>query len=58
MNTPLLQRLENKKNRKLAEIHDYDRKSREIELQRERARGEVSALEDAIDEVKREMPGV
>lgn len=56
MNAPLLQRLENRRNRKLSEIHECDRKSREIELQRERVRGEVCALEDAIDEVKKEMP--
>ena len=54
MNTPLLQRLENRKNRKLSDIRECERKMRDLEMQRERLRGEVSSLEDAIDEVKAE----
>jgi len=52
--TPLIQRLKNRKNRSLACIHECDRKMRDLELQRERHRGEVSSLEDAIDEAKQE----
>ncbi len=54
MNSPLIQRLETRKNRALAAIYECDKKHRDIELQRERLRGEVSALDDAIHDTTEE----
>jgi len=54
MSQVILQRAENLKNKALSKLHEVERKIRELELQRERHRGEVSAAEDAIDFIKQE----
>lgn len=51
----ILRNLESRKNRALAAIRACERKMQDIELERERARGEVSAFEDAIAEVQKCM---
>ncbi len=56
MNTTLLQRLKNRMNLARAGIHECEKKIREQEMQRERLRGEVSSLEDVIDEINKATP--